>query len=154
MRASVITISDRASKGVYEDESGKAIIEILEENGWKIEDYVVIPDDYDRIRDEIVRMCDDLKVDLVLTTGGTGLTRRDVTPEATLAVIDRRVQGIEIAMVCHSLKYTPHAMISRAVAGVRGKTLVVNLPGSVKAVREILPFLLQAIPHAVEKIGS
>ena len=154
MRACVITVSDRASKGIYEDESGKAIIEILEKEGWRVEDYVVIPDDYDRIRDEIVRMCDDLKVDVVLTTGGTGLTRRDVTPEATLAVIDRRVQGIEFAMVCHSLKYTPHAMISRAVAGVRGKTLVVNLPGSVKAVREILPFLLQAIPHAVEKIGS
>ncbi len=154
MRVAVITVSDRASKGIYEDESGKRIAKMIKERGWKVERYVIIPDDYDRIRDEILMACDDLKVDLVLTTGGTGLTRRDVTPEATLAVIDRRVHGIEIAMICNSLKHTPNGMLSRAVAGVRGKTLIVNLPGSVKAVEENLPFLLQAIPHAIEKIGG
>ncbi len=152
MRVAVITISDRASRGIYEDESGKVIREIAEENGWKVEKYSVIPDDYDRIREEISNMCDDLKVDLVLTTGGTGLTKRDVTPEATVSVIDRRVYGIEIAMMVYSLKYTPKAMLSRAVAGVRGKTLVINLPGNPKAIEEILPHLTEAIPHAVEKI--
>ena len=154
MRVAVITVSDRASRGVYEDESGKEIVRMVEERGWRVERYTVIPDDYDRIRDEITSACDDLKVDLVLTTGGTGLTRRDVTPEATLSVIDRRVHGIEIALICNSLKYTPHGMLSRAVAGTRGRTLVVNLPGSVKAVRENLPILLEAIPHAVEKLGG
>ena len=152
MRVAVITISDRASKGIYEDESGKVIIEEMEKIGWKVERYAVIPDDYDKIRDEIVEVCDDLKVDLVLTTGGTGLTKRDVTPEATLAVIDRRVYGMEVAMICNSLKYTPNGMLSRAVVGVRGKTLVVNLPGSVKAVRENLSALIPALPHAIEKI--
>jgi molybdopterin adenylyltransferase len=154
LRVAVITISDRASKGVYEDRSGKLIIREIEKAGWKVESYRVIPDDYDEIRDEIVRVCDDLKVDLVLTTGGTGLAKRDVTPEATMAVIDRRVYGIEIAMICNSLKYTPNAVLSRAIVGIRGKTLIINLPGSEKAVEEHLSFLMQVIPHAVENINS
>ena len=152
MRVAIITISDRASRGAYEDESGKKIEEIANENGWNVEKYSVIPDDYDKIRDEISKMCDDLKVDLVLTTGGTGLTKRDVTPEATVSVIDRRIHGIEIAMMVYSLKHTPKAMLSRAVAGIRGRTLVINLPGNPKAIEEILPELTEAISHAVEKI--
>ncbi len=152
MKVAVITISDRASRGVYEDESGKVIKDIVERNGWKVVKYSVIPDDYDKIREEIMKMCDEFKVDLVLTTGGTGLTSRDVTPEATISVIDRRVYGIEIAMMVYSLRHTPKAMLSRAVAGIRGKALVVNLPGNPKAIEEILPHLTEAIPHAVEKI--
>ena len=152
MRYGIITISDRASKGIYEDESGKKIEEIMGSGEWKLEKYSVIPDDYDKIREEISEMCDDLKLDLVLTTGGTGLTKRDVTPEATISVIDRRVYGFEIAMMIYSLSHTPKAALSRAVAGIRGKTLVVNLPGNPKAIEEILPHLIEAISHAVEKI--
>ncbi len=152
MKVGIITISDRASKGIYEDESGKKIEEIVNKSGWKVKKYSIIPDDYDKIRDELLEMCDDLKLDLVLTTGGTGLTRRDVTPEATISVIDRRIHGIEIAMMVHSLKHTSKAMLSRAVAGVRGGTLIINLPGNPKAIEEILPELVEAISHAVEKI--
>ncbi len=152
MKVGIITISDRASKGIYEDESGKKIEEIVNKSGWKVKKYSIIPDDYDKIRDEILKMCDDLKLDLVLTTGGTGLTKRDVTPEATISVIDRRIYGMEIAMMVYSLKHTSKAMLSRAVAGIRGKTLVINLPGNPKAIEEILPELVEAISHAVEKI--
>ncbi len=148
----MITISDRASHNIYDDESGKRITEMVRARGWTILEYSIIPDDYDKIREEITRMCDDLKADVVLTTGGTGLTKRDVTPEATLSVVDKRVYGFEIAMMMTSLKYTPKAVLSRAVVGVRGKSLVVNLPGSPRAVEEILPFVLDVIPHAVENI--
>jgi len=150
IQVAVLTISDRSSKGEREDLSGKVIEEIVRSNGWEVAYYGVVPDDKDTIRTELIKMEAQLKVDLVLTTGGTGLAPRDFTPEATLEVIDREVPGLAEAMRMESLKKTPHAMLSRAVCGARGKTLIVNLPGSPRAVRECLEVIAPAIPHAQE----
>jgi|LSQX01.3.fsa_nt_gb cob(I)alamin adenosyltransferase len=150
IQVAVLTISDRSSKGEREDLSGKVIEEIVRSNGWEVAYYGVVPDDKETIRTELIKMEAQLKVDLVLTTGGTGLAPRDFTPEATLEVIDREVPGLAEAMRMESLKKTPHAMLSRAVCGARGKTLIVNLPGSPRAVRECLEVIAPAIPHAQE----
>ncbi len=152
IRAAIITLSDKGSTGERLDESGKLIGDMIVEIGASIVDYKILPDEKKLIRDELIRLCDSGAVDLILTTGGTGVAPRDVTPEATLAVIDRELPGMADAMRAESLKKTPRAMISRAVAGIRKQTLIVNLPGSPKAVRENLSVILSAIPHAVEKI--
>jgi molybdenum cofactor synthesis domain-containing protein len=114
----------------------------------------VVPDDIDLIKERLASWCDERGLDLIVTTGGTGLSPRDVTPEATLSVIDRRVPGMEEVMRAESLKKTPHAMISRAVVGARKRTLIINLPGSPKAARECLEAIAPALPHALEKLGG
>lgn len=144
-------MSTRASKGVYEDRSGELIREMITGRlGAEIARAEIIPDDYDLIRRTLISWCDEARLDLILTTGGTGFTATDVTPEATRSVIEREAPGLVLAMMMDSLKVTPHAMLSRMAAGIRGRTLIVNLPGSTKGVRENLETILPALPHAVE----
>ena len=150
--AGVITVSDRSYRGEREDASGPVIIELLKSIGAEIKDFKIVPDEKDMIADAMKTLADDLGVDLIVSTGGTGLSSRDVTPEATLEIIDKRVTGMEEAMRTESMKITPHGMLSRAVVGIRHRTLIINLPGSPKAVRENLSVVLPAIPHAVEII--
>lgn len=145
----VLTLSDKGSKGEREDKSGPAIAEMLKGLG-EVKYYDILPDERDLIKNKLLEYVD--KVDLILTTGGTGLSPRDVTPEATLDVIDREIPGIAEAMRMEGLKKTDRAMLSRAVAGVKGQTLIINMPGSPKAVKEHIEVILDVIPHAIEKI--
>lgn len=153
MKYFVLTLSDKGSKGEREDLSGKVIQEIMTTINGELAGYKILPDEKDLIVNELKDLVKK-DIDIILTTGGTGLTPRDVTPEATLEVIERRIYGMEIAMIIEALKHTPHGMLSRAVVGVANNTLIVNLPGSPRAVKENLNVLLPAIPHAIEKIKN
>lgn len=148
----ILTVSDKGWRGERDDRSGPAIRDCLSSLDSRVVKYQVIPDEVDIIAARLKEWADEGNVDLVLTTGGTGLTRRDVTPEATLAVVDKVAPGFAEAMRAKSCQITPAAMLSRAVAGVRGECLIINLPGSPKAVRECLEVLLPAIPHAMEML--
>ncbi len=146
----VLTLSDKGSKGEREDLSGPAIGEMLKPIGAEVKYYEMLPDEREVIKEKLIELS--ANVDLILTTGGTGLSPRDVTPEATMEVVDREIPGIAEAMRAEGMKKTARSMLSRAVAGVRGKTLIVNLPGSPTAVKENLAAIIDVIPHAVEKI--
>ena len=150
IKTAVLTMSDKGSRGERTDLTGPAIMELIKESGYSIEYYKVIPDDFDTIVKELTYLCDDLKVELVLTNGGTGFSKRDVTPEATEKVMERRAPGVAEAMRVKSLQITPKAMLSRAVAGIRGGTLIVNLPGSPKGAKENLEFIMPALPHGID----
>lgn len=150
IRVGILTASDSAYRGERQDESGPVIASALEKAGMEIVHQKVLPDDEGALAVELKYMADGLGLDVVLTTGGTGLGPRDRTPEATCAVIDREVPGIAEALRAAGLRKTPHAMLSRGVAGVRGSTLIVNLPGSPRAVQENLEVLMPALAHAVE----
>ncbi len=152
IRTAIITLSDKGSAGEREDESGKIIRDMITGIGADVVHYEILPDDKTRIEETLAGLADSGTIDLVVTTGGTGVAPRDVTPEATRGVIDRELPGMAEAMRSESMKKTPHAMISRAVAGIRKQTLIVNLPGSPRAVRENLSVVLPALPHAIEKI--
>jgi molybdopterin adenylyltransferase len=154
IRAAIITLSDKGSKGEREDESGMIIREMILSIGATVAHYEVLPDEKPGIVEVLSRLSDSGTIDLILTTGGTGVSPRDVTPEATREVVERELPGMAEAMRADSLKKTPHAMISRAVAGIRKRTLIVNLPGSPRAVRENLAVILNALPHAIEKING
>jgi len=146
----ILTISDRGAEGVYEDKSGPLAAErVAERTGWTIARRAVIPDEFEAIASTLREWCA-AGLDLILTSGGTGFAPRDVTPEATRAVIEREAPGIVEALRAESLKVTRHAMLSRAVAGMRGNTLIVNLPGNPKAVGENLDVLLPVLPHALD----
>ena len=149
-RAGIITASDKGARGEREDASGKIIMEIVRENGYTVESYQILPDDRDLLEREMKRLCDGGHVDLLLTTGGTGLSERDCMPEATLAVAERLVPGIAEAMRQHSMAITKRAMLSRGISVVRGKTLIVNLPGSPMAVRESLEYIISELRHGLD----
>jgi molybdopterin adenylyltransferase len=150
--AGVITLSDKGSRGERVDLSGPEVTRMLKEIGIETTCYEVVPDEADIIERKLIEFVDERRLDLVVTTGGTGVSPRDVTPEATLKVIDREIPGMAEAMRRESMLKTPHAMISRAVAGIRKTTLIINLPGSPKGVRENLAVILPALKHAIEKI--
>jgi molybdopterin adenylyltransferase len=150
-RVGILIISDRGSRGERPDASGPLIHStVVDRLKWQVAVERIVPDDRAIIRETLTAWCDDLKLNLILTTGGTGFAPRDVTPEATRDVLEREAPGLAEAMRADSLQKTPHAMLSRAVCGLRGHTLIVNLPGSPKAVRENLDTLLPAIPHAID----
>lgn len=149
-KVGIITASDKGSKGERVDKSGELIAEIVEAKGYRVERKTIIPDEENLILEELISMSDDLKVDLILTTGGTGFSLRDVTPEATIKACDRMANGIAEAIRYNSLQITPRGMLSRGVAGIRNKTLIINLPGSPKAVKESLEYILDSIHHGLE----
>lgn len=154
LRVAILTVSDRSARGEREDRSGPALVEAVTARGWQVVRTAVLPDDLTRLRDTLAAWADEGVCDVLLTTGGTGFAPRDVTPEATLAVVERLAPGLAEAMRAASLRITPHAMLSRAVAGIRGRTLIVNLPGSPKAAVENLEVIAPVLPHAVQLLSE
>jgi len=152
IRVAILTISDTCSQGKREDISGRTIQEILSRDLFEVGEKRILPDDRDALAAELGRLADGGAVDLILTTGGTGLGPHDVTPEATASVCERMVPGFGELMRMQGFALTPNAVLSRAVAGIRGHTLIINLPGSVRAVRECLGLILSLLPHAVEML--
>jgi molybdenum cofactor synthesis domain-containing protein len=152
IHAAVLTVSDKGSRGERADTSGDALEEALRELGAAAVERAIVPDEAGQIAAELRRWADETPVNLVLTTGGTGMTSRDVTPEATLTVLERQAPGFAEAMRAGSLATTPHAMLSRAVSGIRGRTLIINMPGSPRACREQFAMIAAALPHGVEKL--
>jgi molybdopterin adenylyltransferase len=152
MRVGVITASDKGYRGERDDASGDVIREMVRGLGAEVTFSTVVPDEQEEIKKALIQGADEMGLDLIVTTGGTGVSPRDVTPDATREVIEREIPGFSEAMRMAGLKKTPHAMISRALCGVRGDTLIVNLPGSPKAVREGLEVILPAISHTIAKI--
>ena len=150
--AAVITLSDLGSRGLREDTSGPALCAILRGDGWNVIHTEILPDDADQIKEALIRCADQENICLVVTTGGTGFSPRDVTPEATKAVIERECPGIPEAMRAESLRITPRGCLSREAAGIRGETLIVNCPGSEKAARECIGAVLPALKHGVEML--
>lgn len=146
----IITVSDKGSRGEREDISGRVIKEIVEDFGYRLEAKEIIPDEEELIYERLLYMADEMGVDLVVTTGGTGFSPRDLTPEATIRACDRMANGISEAIRAYSMEITPRAMLSRAVSGIRGRTLIVNLPGSPKAVRESLYYIIESLDHGLE----
>ncbi len=153
-QAAVITLSDKGAAGEREDKSGPAIVGELESRGYEVVEKLLLADGTGPLKAQLIRLCDQRQLDLILTTGGTGFTPRDQTPEATLAVADRTAPGIAEAIRAESMKYTKRAMFSRGVSVIRGKTLIINLPGSPKAVRESMEVFLEELPHALDMLRN
>ena len=150
--AAVLTVSDRCSRGEAQDKSGPAVAAALREAGFEVVEIGLVPDEVEAIQKELVRFTDEQNVDLVFTTGGTGLSPRDVTPEATAAVLERETPFFPQAMLVYSLQITPNAMLSRMKAGIRGRSLILNLPGSPKAATENLAAVIDTLPHALKML--
>lgn len=154
LRFAVLTVSDRSSRGERPDESGPALVKVIQGQGWEVTRQAILPDDLSVLRETLGAWADRGDADVILTTGGTGFAPRDVTPEATREVIAREAQGLAEAMRAASLSKSPHAMLSRAIAGIRGKVLIINLPGSPKAAVENLQVVLPALEHAVQLLSE
>ena len=150
IKVGILTISDKGSRGEREDLSGKVIEEVVKKIKGEVKYYQIIPDEKDIIQEELIKVVDELHLDLILTTGGTGLAKRDVTPDATLAIIEKEVPGISEIIRSESFKKTNRAILSRGVAGIRKESLIINLPGSPKGARESLEIVLEALPHGIE----
>ena len=153
-QAAVITVSDKGARGERVDTSGPAVWEMLKGAGYEVVYTAISPDEQDRIRAELLKCADELDCALVITTGGTGFAKRDVTPEATLSVLERLTPGIPEAMRAESMKITPHGCLSREVAGIRGRSLIINLPGSEKAAKENLAAVLKPVRHGIDMLYS
>ena len=153
-RAGIVTLSDKGAAGEREDKSGAVIMEILEAAGYEVAAQSLLPDEGEALKKELIRLSDQVQCDLVLTTGGTGFSRRDVTPEATMAVAERNAPGIAEAIRACSMTVTKRAMLSRGVSVIRGGTLIINLPGSPKAVRESLEYVLDTLPHGLDILSG
>lgn len=149
-RVGIITSSDKGAAGEREDLSGPAIRDLLPEAVYQVVSYQVLPDDKEQLKQAMIRMSDEEQCHLILTTGGTGFSRRDVTPEATIEAADRMAPGIAEAIRAYSMTITKRAMLSRAVSAIRGSTLIINLPGSPKAVKEALEYILDSLPHGLD----
>lgn len=149
-RVAILTASDKGSRGERADQSGPLIRELVEQAGYTAADYLILPDEQQQISEQLLRWCESGEIDLILTTGGTGFSPRDCMPEATLAVADRLAPGIAEAMRAYSLQITPRAMLSRAASVICRSTLIINLPGSPKAVRETLEYILPALGHGLD----
>ncbi len=154
IRVGVLTVSDRSWNGVRDDLSGPALVKLIEDTGWEVSLKSIVPDEIKLIQETLVAWCDEVNLDVILTTGGTGFSPRDVTPEATTGILDRLAPGLVEAMRASSLKVTPHAMLSRAVAGTRGSSVIINLPGSPKAAVENLQAIIGVLPHAVQLLHN
>jgi len=152
IKTGILTISDKGSQGLRKDEGGPMIQSLLAPDLYQVVSRATVPDELAAIVDLLAEWSDRQGLDLILTTGGTGLSPRDLTPEATGRVLEKEIPGMAEAMRQEGLKHTPHAQLSRGKAGLRGQTLIINLPGSLKAIQEMLPVVLPAIPHAIEKI--
>lgn len=152
IQTGILTISDKGSQGLRTDEGGPKIQSLLPADLFEVQTSAVVPDEIPSIVNTLVEWADEKKLDLILTTGGTGLSPRDITPEATGRVIEREIPGMAEAMRLEGMKHTPFTQLSRAKVGIRGETLIVNLPGGLKAIEEMLPIILPVIPHALEKI--
>lgn len=150
LKVAVINVSDKGFRGEREDRSGKYIMDYFKENGWEISDYAIVPDEVDIIKDKLVDICDNEKANLIITTGGTGFSERDVTPEATEKVIERKVPGFSEIMRIEGQKKTPRAILSRGVSGIRKKTLIINIPGSIKGAKDNLELIYQSLPHGID----
>ncbi len=154
IRFGILTASDRSSRGERADASGPALVRLVQEQGWSVERQALLPDDQRAIQDLLASWADSGELDVILTTGGTGFSPRDVTPEATRAVIDREAPGLAEAMRAASLKITPHAMLSRVVTGIRKRTLILNLPGSPKGAVENMQVVIPVLPHAIQLLAN
>jgi len=152
--AAVITVSDKGYIGQREDTSGPNLCRILKEKGYELVHTSIVPDDNEMIQAELIKCCDELKINLILTTGGTGFSPRDITPEATMAVVERPTPGIPEAMRAESMRITPKGCLSRSAAGIRKKSLIINLPGSKKASQENLLGVIDAVEHGLEMLCS
>jgi len=150
IKVGILTVSDKGSRGEREDLSGKKIKEIVSEIGGEVKYYKIIPDEQELIKKELIKAVDNMHLDLIFTTGGTGLAKRDVTPDATSEVIEKIVPGISEIIRSESFKKTNRAMLSRAISGIRGECLIINLPGSPKGVKESLEIILEALPHGID----
>lgn len=152
LKVAVLTCSDKCSQGGREDKSGKIVMDRLDKNVYEVVKYEIIPDEKNLIKEKLVYYCDELKVDIVLTNGGTGFSLRDVTPEATEEIIEKKVPGIPEAMRMEGFKKTKKAMLSRGIAGLRGKTLIINLPGSSRGALESMEVIIDELPHGLDMI--
>ena len=149
-KIAVLVVSDKGYRGEREDRSGKYIISFFKEKNWEITDYSIVPDEKDMIKEKLLDICDNKKANLIITTGGTGFSPRDITPEATKEVIERDVPGFSEIIRIEGQKKTPRAILSRGIGGIRKKTLIINLPGSIKGVKDSLELIYKPLPHGVD----
>ena len=154
LKVAVITVSDKGYRGEREDRSGKYIVDYFKEKGWEVTDHSIVPDEIDIIKDKLIDICDSEKANLIITTGGTGFSLRDVTPEATEEVIEKKVPGFSEMMRMEGQKKTPRAILSRGVSGIRKNTLIINVPGSIKGVKDSLELIYRSLPHGIDILAG
>ncbi|MEE8324699.1 MAG: MogA/MoaB family molybdenum cofactor biosynthesis protein [Candidatus Humimicrobiaceae bacterium] len=154
LKIAVITVSDKGYRGEREDRSGKYIVDYFKEKGWEVSDYAIVPDETDIIKEKLIDICDNEIANCIITTGGTGFSLRDVTPEATEEIIEKKVPGFSEMMRMEGQKKTPRAILSRGVSGIRKNTLIINLPGSMKGVKENLELIYRSLPHGIDILAG
>jgi len=154
LKVAVITVSDKGYRGEREDRSGKYIVDYFKEKGWEVSDHIIVPDEVDIIKEKLIDICDNERAGLIITTGGTGFSVRDLTPEATAEVIKRKVPGFSEIIRIEGQKKTPRAILSRGVSGIRKRTLIINLPGSIKGVKDSLEIIYRSLPHGIDILAG